>query len=279
MAGAKLPRADLRGARLHEADLEGADLEGANLEWADLKGANLSKANLIGANLSGANLSGANLNWANLRGADLRKAGLSGFCTRQWMISDHDPAVAYLSKAAWDPGATPEAVYADQVRAVCGQAAVGPMLEGQDDLQFKPLFSFEPVLIECKALQLHPLVCTAFNADFDGDQMAVHLPLSIEAQTEAQVLMMSTPSRALLRVLRLSWTTVRSSAAFSSLISRWSRACRAKGSNSGHSLRGFSSRLNESRRMSFSTNVWVAICCSSSTALNGPWSIPSLMTA
>jgi len=52
--------------------------------------------------------------------------------------------------------------------------------------------AFEPVLIEGKAIQLHPLVCTAFNADFDGDQMAVHLPLSLEAQMEARVLMMST---------------------------------------------------------------------------------------
>ncbi len=51
--------------------------------------------------------------------------------------------------------------------------------------------AFEPVLIEGKAIQLHPLVCTAFNADFDGDQMAVHVPLSIEAQTEARALMMS----------------------------------------------------------------------------------------
>ncbi|MFQ5503262.1 MAG: DNA-directed RNA polymerase subunit beta' [Planctomycetota bacterium] len=51
--------------------------------------------------------------------------------------------------------------------------------------------AFEPVLIDGKAIQLHPLVCAAFNADFDGDQMAVHLPLSIEAQIEARVLMMS----------------------------------------------------------------------------------------
>jgi len=51
--------------------------------------------------------------------------------------------------------------------------------------------AFEPVLIEGKAIQLHPLVCTAFNADFDGDQMAVHVPLSIEAQLEARALMMS----------------------------------------------------------------------------------------
>ncbi|MEE8555506.1 MAG: DNA-directed RNA polymerase subunit beta', partial [bacterium] len=52
--------------------------------------------------------------------------------------------------------------------------------------------AFEPILIEGKAIQLHPLVCTAFNADFDGDQMAVHVPLSVEAQLEAKVLMMAT---------------------------------------------------------------------------------------
>ena len=51
--------------------------------------------------------------------------------------------------------------------------------------------AFEPVLVEGKAIQIHPLVCTAFNADFDGDQMAVHLPLSSEAQAEARVLMLS----------------------------------------------------------------------------------------
>ncbi|MDR1391286.1 MAG: DNA-directed RNA polymerase subunit beta' [Holosporales bacterium] len=52
--------------------------------------------------------------------------------------------------------------------------------------------AFEPILIEGKAIQLHPLVCTAFNADFDGDQMAVHVPLSLEAQLEARILMLST---------------------------------------------------------------------------------------
>ncbi len=52
--------------------------------------------------------------------------------------------------------------------------------------------AFEPVLIEGKAIQLHPLVCTAYNADFDGDQMAVHVPLTLEAQLEARTLMMST---------------------------------------------------------------------------------------
>ncbi len=52
--------------------------------------------------------------------------------------------------------------------------------------------AFEPILVEGKAIQIHPLVCEAFNADFDGDQMAVHLPLSAEAQAEARVLMLST---------------------------------------------------------------------------------------
>ena len=51
--------------------------------------------------------------------------------------------------------------------------------------------AFEPLLIEGKAIQLHPLVCTAFNADFDGDQMAVHVPLSEEAQLEARTLMLA----------------------------------------------------------------------------------------
>ena len=51
--------------------------------------------------------------------------------------------------------------------------------------------AFEPVLVEGKAIKIHPLVCTAFNADFDGDQMAVHIPLSVEAQIEASVLMLA----------------------------------------------------------------------------------------
>jgi DNA-directed RNA polymerase subunit beta' len=52
--------------------------------------------------------------------------------------------------------------------------------------------AFEPVLVDGKAIRIHPLVCTAFNADFDGDQMAVHIPLSHKAQVEAKVLMLST---------------------------------------------------------------------------------------
>jgi hypothetical protein len=66
---------------------------------------------------------------------DMRKHGIPGFCTRQWMISDHDASMAYLSKASWDPGATPKAVYEDQIRTVCGQAAVEPMLEAFRELE------------------------------------------------------------------------------------------------------------------------------------------------
>jgi hypothetical protein len=59
---------------------------------------------------------------------DLRRHGWAGFSTRYWLIGDHDPCVAYLARAAWDPSATPEAVYRDQVRAVCGEAGVEDML-------------------------------------------------------------------------------------------------------------------------------------------------------
>ena len=52
--------------------------------------------------------------------------------------------------------------------------------------------AFEPILVEGKAIKLHPLVCTAFNADFDGDQMAVHLPLSVEAQAECRFMLLIT---------------------------------------------------------------------------------------
>ena len=66
------------------------------------------------------------------------------------------------------------------------------MLNRAPTLHRLSIQAFEPVLVEDKAIHLHPLVCTAFNADFDGDQMAVHIPLSLEAQAEARVLMMST---------------------------------------------------------------------------------------
>jgi hypothetical protein len=66
---------------------------------------------------------------------EMRKNGLAGFCTRQWMISDLDPCAAYLSKAAWDAGVTPAMVYRDQIRSVCGDAVVAPMLETFRELE------------------------------------------------------------------------------------------------------------------------------------------------
>jgi DNA-directed RNA polymerase subunit beta' len=68
------------------------------------------------------------------------------------------------------------------------------MLNRAPTLHRLSIQSFEPVLVEGEAIQIHPLVCTAYNADFDGDQMAVHVPLSIEAQLESRLLMMSTNS-------------------------------------------------------------------------------------
>jgi hypothetical protein len=66
---------------------------------------------------------------------DLRKCGLSGFGTRQWLISDHDSSTLYLSRAGWDPDTTPQAVYADLVRTVCGQSAVEPMLQAFHEIE------------------------------------------------------------------------------------------------------------------------------------------------
>lgn len=65
----------------------------------------------------------------------MREHGLAGFCTRQWMISDLDPSVAYLAKASWDHGATPESVYRDLITAVCGETAVDPMLEAFREIE------------------------------------------------------------------------------------------------------------------------------------------------
>ena len=59
---------------------------------------------------------------------DMRRHGWSGFSTRYWLIGDHDPCVAYLARAAWDPAATPEAVCRDQIRATCGDACIEDML-------------------------------------------------------------------------------------------------------------------------------------------------------
>ncbi len=80
---------------------------------------------------------------------DMRKAGISGVCTRQWMIGDHDPSMTYLSKAAWDATITPRAVYIDQIRAVCGQAAVEPMLK-----------TFSHVEAVTSAMELHGMGLT-----------------------------------------------------------------------------------------------------------------------
>ncbi len=84
----------------------------------------------------------------------------------------------------------------DQVWAILEEVTKGKtvMLNRAPTLHRLSIQSFEPKLIEGEAIQLHPMVCTAFNADFDGDQMAVHLPLSVEAQTESRLLMMSTNS-------------------------------------------------------------------------------------
>ena len=83
----------------------------------------------------------------------------------------------------------PDAEVWDIVEEVISQHPV--LLNRAPTLHRLGVQAFEPVLIEGKAIQLHPLVCVAFNADFDGDQMAVHLPLSLEAQAEARVLMLS----------------------------------------------------------------------------------------
>jgi DNA-directed RNA polymerase subunit beta' len=85
----------------------------------------------------------------------------------------------------------------EQQRPRCGtssrrsSASIPVLLNRAPTLHRLGIQAFEPVLVEGKAIRIHPLVCTAFNADFDGDQMAVHIPLSPEAQIEASVLMMS----------------------------------------------------------------------------------------
>src|SRR5699024_554189 len=97
---------------------------------------------------------------------------------------DHAPTI----KAAKKMVEREESVVWDMLEHVIREHPV--MLNRAPTLHRLGIQAFEPVLIEGKAIQLHPLVCTAFNADFDGDQMAVHVPLSIEAQLEARVLMM-----------------------------------------------------------------------------------------
>jgi len=79
---------------------------------------------------------------------EMRKNGIYGLCTRHWMVSDLDPSISYLSKAAWNEDATPEAVYADQIRAVCGEPSVQPMMEAFRELEATT------VIIESSALSL-----------------------------------------------------------------------------------------------------------------------------
>ena len=79
---------------------------------------------------------------------EMRKNGIFGLCTRHWLVSDLDPNISYLSKAAWYEDATPEAVYADQVRAVCGEASVEPMMEAFRELEAAT------VIMESSALSL-----------------------------------------------------------------------------------------------------------------------------
>ncbi|MBN2302405.1 MAG: DNA-directed RNA polymerase subunit beta', partial [Lentisphaerae bacterium] len=85
---------------------------------------------------------------------------------------------------------------ADEVWDILEEVTKGKtvMLNRAPTLHRLSIQSFEPILVEGEAIRIHPLVCTAFNADFDGDQMAVHVPLSIEAQMESRLLMMSTNS-------------------------------------------------------------------------------------
>jgi len=85
---------------------------------------------------------------------------------------------------------------ADEVWDILEEVTQGTtvMLNRAPTLHRLSIQSFEPILVEGEAIRIHPLVCTAFNADFDGDQMAVHVPLSVEAQLESRLLMMSTSS-------------------------------------------------------------------------------------
>ena len=97
--------------------------------------------------------------------------------------------IATTIKAAKKMVEREEAVVWDILEDVISEHPV--LLNRAPTLHRLGIQAFEPVLVEGKAIQLHPLVCTAFNADFDGDQMAVHVPLSLEAQLEARALMMS----------------------------------------------------------------------------------------
>ncbi|PIE82701.1 MAG: DNA-directed RNA polymerase subunit beta' [Candidatus Contendobacter odensis] len=109
---------------------------------------------------------------------------------KPFIFSRLQPEYATTIKAAKKMVERIEPVVWDILEEVIREHPV--MLNRAPTLHRLGIQAFEPVLIEGKAIQLHPLVCTAFNADFDGDQMAVHVPLSIEAQLEARAMMMST---------------------------------------------------------------------------------------
>jgi DNA-directed RNA polymerase subunit beta' len=104
----------------------------------------------------------------------------TGWSRRDWSPPSRAPR-------RWSSGRSPEVW--DTLDEVVKEYPV--MLNRAPTLHRLGIQAFEPILIEGKAIQLHPLVCTAFNADFDGDQMAVHVPLSVESQIEARVLMLS----------------------------------------------------------------------------------------
>jgi DNA-directed RNA polymerase subunit beta' len=124
---------------------------------------------------------------------------ISAVCRRKW----HWNCSSRLFMASWNPVAWPppskrprkwlsakKPEVWDVLAEVIREHPV--MLNRAPTLHRLGIQAFEPTLIEGKAIQLHPLVCAAFNADFDGDQMAVHVPLTLEAQLEARALMMST---------------------------------------------------------------------------------------
>ena len=117
--------------------------------------------------------------------------------------------------------------------------------------------AFEPVLIEGKAIQLHPLVCAAFNADFDGDQMAVHVPLSLEAQMEARTLMLA--SNNVLSPANGEPIIVPSQDIVLGLYYATRERINAKGEGMSFSNVGEVSRAYESRQVELHSKAWVRI--------------------
>ena len=114
--------------------------------------------------------------------------------------------------------------------------------------------AFEPVLVEGKAIQVHPLVCHAFNADFDGDQMAVHLPLSAEAQAEARVLMLSSNNILSPRTARR-WPRRRTTWCWARTTSRTGRRARSSRRSTRRPTTATSTRSARPRRPSWPTTT------------------------